>query len=247
MTEIELYYDLECNWVSKGGGTVSAALSVQISTNGTTFVPLGTNYNAAVSNTTTTTFDTWLTDAQMDAQKLSKRNLGGIVTLPAGWGSIQTGQVFYIRWVTGTQNASDKVTYGIDNLRTGTDSDGDGLSDAKEAILGTNPNNPDSDGDGMSDGDEVAYGTNPLDATSAFVVELKSASAPAPSTLENNTLDWPAAEGKYYTLMFSETMTGSFAPVAGCVRLTGKKGERLYCIHSTEKVVGFYKVLIENN
>jgi len=31
------------------------------------------------------------------------------------------------------------------------------------------------------------------------------------------------------------------------VRLTGKKGERLYCIHSTEKVVGFYKVLIENN
>jgi eukaryotic-like serine/threonine-protein kinase len=42
------------------------------------------------------------------------------------------------------------------------DSDGDGLSNAQEAVLGTDPNNPDTDGDGVSDGDEVLiYGTNP--------------------------------------------------------------------------------------
>jgi hypothetical protein len=138
------------------------------------------------------------------------------------------------------------MTYGIDNLRTFTDSDNDGLSNAKEVILGTNPNNPDSDGDGMSDSNEIAYGTNPLDSTSAFVVELRSAPAPAPSTLDNNTVDFPAAEGKYYTLLFSESLTGTFTPVENCVRLTGNKGQRLYCIHSTEKALGFYKVLVED-
>lgn len=246
LTEIELYYDMECNWVAKGGGLVISSLSVEISTNGTTWVPLGSTYNAAVSNTTTTTFDKWLTDAQMDTQKLSKRDVGGIIALPAAIGSIQAGQMFYIRWVTSTMNSSDKTTYGIDNLRTFTDSDNDGLSNTKEVILGTNPNNPDSDGDGMSDSDEIAYGTNPLDSTSAFVVELTSAPAPAPSTLDNNTVDFPAAEGKYYTLLFSESLTGTFTAVTNCVRLTGNKGQRLYCIHSTEKAIGFYKVLVED-
>jgi YD repeat-containing protein len=42
------------------------------------------------------------------------------------------------------------------------DSDGDGLSDAQEAILGTDPFNPDTDGDGFSDGVEVASGSDPL-------------------------------------------------------------------------------------
>lgn len=43
------------------------------------------------------------------------------------------------------------------------DRDGDGLSDADEAIHGTDPDDPDSDDDGLSDGDEVDLGTNPLD------------------------------------------------------------------------------------
>ena len=44
------------------------------------------------------------------------------------------------------------------------DSDGDGLSDAEEDALGTNPNDDDSDDDGLLDGAEVNdYGTNPLD------------------------------------------------------------------------------------
>lgn len=44
-----------------------------------------------------------------------------------------------------------------------TDSDGDGLSDVVERIIGTDPHNPDTDGDGIPDGVEVAQGSNPLD------------------------------------------------------------------------------------
>jgi len=43
------------------------------------------------------------------------------------------------------------------------DSDGDGLPDWMELLIGTDPFNPDTDGDGLSDGDEVLkYHTNPL-------------------------------------------------------------------------------------
>jgi len=43
------------------------------------------------------------------------------------------------------------------------DSDGDGLFDRDERLLGTDPYNPDTDGDGLSDGDEVfIYRTDPL-------------------------------------------------------------------------------------
>jgi len=43
------------------------------------------------------------------------------------------------------------------------DSDGDGLFDKDEAIIGTDPFNPDTDGDGLSDGDEhFVYKTDPL-------------------------------------------------------------------------------------
>jgi len=44
------------------------------------------------------------------------------------------------------------------------DADYDGLDDAEEAVIGTNPGNPDSDGDHLLDGQEVVLlGTNPLD------------------------------------------------------------------------------------
>lgn len=43
------------------------------------------------------------------------------------------------------------------------DADGDGLGDALEATLGTDPAEPDTDGDGLSDGAEVnLHGTDPL-------------------------------------------------------------------------------------
>jgi hypothetical protein len=47
------------------------------------------------------------------------------------------------------------------------DSDNDGLTDAQEKLLGTDPNKPDTDGDGLLDGEEYfVYFTNPLKADS---------------------------------------------------------------------------------
>ncbi|MCO4769473.1 MAG: hypothetical protein KDA24_05535 [Deltaproteobacteria bacterium] len=45
----------------------------------------------------------------------------------------------------------------------GTDTDEDGLTDAEEDDLGTDPDDPDTDGDGYDDGDEVANDSDPTD------------------------------------------------------------------------------------
>lgn len=42
------------------------------------------------------------------------------------------------------------------------DSDNDGLTDAQELALGTNPLSPDSDGDGEPDLTEIEEGSNPM-------------------------------------------------------------------------------------
>lgn len=46
------------------------------------------------------------------------------------------------------------------------DTDGDGLSDAQEVVIGTRPDARDSDGDGFDDGTEVRAATDPNDANS---------------------------------------------------------------------------------
>ncbi|MGB0653278.1 MAG: hypothetical protein ACPGQL_08775 [Thermoplasmatota archaeon] len=45
----------------------------------------------------------------------------------------------------------------------GVDFDADGLDDADEIALGTDPTDPDTDGDGSPDGEEIAKGTDPKD------------------------------------------------------------------------------------
>ena len=50
----------------------------------------------------------------------------------------------------------------LDTADGESDTDGDGLSDAQEYTLGTDPTNIDSDDDGLSDNEEIILGTNPL-------------------------------------------------------------------------------------
>ncbi len=60
---------------------------------------------------------------------------------------------------TNSQNSAAEPAAASSTL----DSDHDGLTDAEEAQLGTNPNDPDSDHDGLFDREAVnVYGTDPL-------------------------------------------------------------------------------------
>src|SRR5215211_6758535 len=62
----------------------------------------------------------------------------------------------------GTASAPAEQTMGAGGTNGGrgggADSDGDGLSDRKEATMGLDPNNPDTDGDGIPDGLDDANG-----------------------------------------------------------------------------------------
>lgn len=55
----------------------------------------------------------------------------------------------------------DSSKGGEDGDAADVDSDGDGLSDAEEETMGTDPSSADSDGDGLSDKEEVEVGSDP--------------------------------------------------------------------------------------
>lgn len=60
--------------------------------------------------------------------------------------------------------ASAPVSFTIE--APGTDTDGDGLTNARERMLGTDPGDADTDHDGVRDSAELNLGTDPLDADS---------------------------------------------------------------------------------
>ena len=99
--------------------------------------------------------------------------LGGAEDHDARGGSVDAlGNVFVAGISWNTWDDPIRPHSGIENidgfiakLIVEPDTDGDVLSDADEADLGTNPNVVDTDGDGLNDGLEVnGHGTNPLAA-----------------------------------------------------------------------------------
>jgi hypothetical protein len=58
-----------------------------------------------------------------------------------------------------------EIANGLDPVTSGTDADGDGLSDLEELVQGTLPGNPDSDGDTYTDMQELRAGTDPNNAS----------------------------------------------------------------------------------
>jgi hypothetical protein len=75
----------------------------------------------------------------------------------------------YVVVATTAAGSSDSTPSAANTLEIralGLDDDGDGLTNAQELAIGTDPFNPDTDGDGFPDGVEVEVGSNPLDPRS---------------------------------------------------------------------------------
>ena len=74
--------------------------------------------------------------------------------------SLRVGKREFITPASGRTFRIPMVTFANP---TTPDTDGDGLHDEAEFILGTNATNPDTDGDGLSDGSEFQQGLDPTD------------------------------------------------------------------------------------
>ena len=68
---------------------------------------------------------------------------------------IERNLILYARWFDCSNN---------------TDTDGDGIIDELEVVIGTNPNSVDTDADGVSDGKEIELGTDPLAYQALFMI-----------------------------------------------------------------------------
>lgn len=92
------------------------------------------------------------TQATLTVTKTNGKNVGTITLVPEN-GQWKISEELWSESATSDPNAA--------NPTAGADDDGDGLSNAEEAILGTNAKASDSDGDGYKDLEELNNGYNP--------------------------------------------------------------------------------------
>ena len=97
----------------------------------------------------------------------SQDGTGAVVSLKVSEGAKGTFAVV-ARTVAGSSSAflSPANRFVIPSSDPNADTDMDGLDDALEISLGTDPTNPDTDADGWPDGLEVELGSDPLDPSS---------------------------------------------------------------------------------
>ncbi|BCX46182.1 hypothetical protein HAHE_00900 [Haloferula helveola] len=117
---------------------------------------LGVGFGEAVTGLETSDF------VVTNATVTNLRELAGVYyvdLIPSGLGPVQ---IELLASSVSDGQALTNPSLTADLLAVEPDADGDGLSDADEALFGGDPGNPDTDGDGLSDGDEVhRFGSNP--------------------------------------------------------------------------------------
>jgi hypothetical protein len=89
------------------------------------------------------------------------------------------------------------------------DSDGDGLKDVEEFVLGTNSLLPDTDGDGVKDGAEILSGTDPTNPDSYLAMEDVSR-----QSVSANVVRWWSESNIYYNLLRSGDLGAGFSTAA---------------------------------
>lgn len=95
--------------------------------------------------------------------------------------------------LNGTDTATTESDPGSIQPPAEEDPDGDGLTNAEEAELGTDPAIADSDGDGYLDGDEVLEGKDPMDAESRIYIGNWPYNRDKDAIVEG---DWEATPGE---------------------------------------------------
>ena len=132
--------------------------------------------------------------------------------------------------------SADAGAFGaaVDNARIiqlvggGVDLDGDGLTNAQEVGIGTDPTNPDSDGDGRTDGQELlSDGTDPLDSTDTGLIRaltaggaLSDQAVPATDAAGNIHVAWVDLRDDPSGEIFYQMLAPDGTVLIGITRLT---------------------------
>lgn len=153
------------------------------------------------------------------------------------WASVPNASIrslgFGVVELLAPRPATPESFFRICSLVSAGDADGDGLPDAIETTLGTDPRRIDTDDDGFGDGVEVAFGSNPLNRNSVpsitnlpragFVDAVSTAAEGAGTHQVNLRFDKPFFGTLKYAVLPESTATApaDFAALSGTVAVAG--------------------------
>ncbi len=242
-------------------GTLTDIGTVTITVNAVNDAPVAAADTAVTVNYVGMIIDLLANDTDVDGDTLSINTVdsvgsnGGYVT------DIGSGRVFYEP--LNNLSGSDSFNYtivdgngggvaGSVSITLNTDSDYDGLSDADEAGLGTNPALADHDGDGFVDGHEVAAGSDPLsNASTPAGTVISSADG---SNVISGDVVWDLAGSPYWVrenvsvvsggnliiepfvaVKYAVGTTTQFVYPGGTMRVFGAPGSASYVTFTSER------------